>query len=1492
MTAKRTFVDTASKDTYVVGNDATVFQLAGKSNGDTIAIEGFAGDYSARVNGRKITLVNEDGQKIIFQVASGGTVNLKFLDGELSASLAADAKGKLSAKIGDQALSAKAVAIDDTDLTGDNGSADLFAPVSYSVKAASGSVNEGANATFTLTTTGVDAGTAVEYKIAGVSADDVQGGERTGYAVIGADGTATINVGVRADATTEGAETMTVVVEGKAAAVTINDTSVGGSTGSTYAITADAASVNEGSIATFTLKTTGLDAGSAVEYKIGGITAPDVTGGALSGFAIVDAAGIATISVPIAKDQLSEGAEKLYAVVNGKAATITVNDTSRTVLNAALTDGQDTSAAFTGDTENDTFTASESTLTAGDSLVGGAGEDTLNLNVTLGADETLKSFVLNTIENVDISITDDDAGATNTLTVNLLKSSADMVTVSGQDSDTGNADVVALTKVGKGVSLAMQDVTNLQLDAQYVDAATSGDSDSVTVTLNNVASDAAGDTTLTVGDDGGTGSGFETINLVTTGDASVLGTLVTDGVATLNVSGTQDLEITADLADDITTVDASGLDGGLTVVMGAGADNGETAADGTTDIVDLTITTGSGDDNIDASAVVAAVEMSINLGDGDDTLTLAAEALDSADDGATVGDVLNGGDGTDTLVGEIALVDGIAALTGVSGFEVLEISDDANGADLIVADVSADIKRVDLSEKIGGDASITFDTGSYTVGLNAEDALDGHKLTVAAGGDGTADTLTIVNMLSDKGDIGNAGSIDASGGFETVTIDTGDYGDNDAEAQTLTDVTLDADATLKIVGTNDLDLTGAVIAAVVDASGMSGSLTIDADDDTDVIHGGSGDDDITTGTGTADAGGVLVRANAGDDQVTGDSGDDTIYGGDGDDTLDAADGDNQIYGDAGDDEITGGTGDDVLAGGDGDDTIDASDGGADSVTGGTGNDKITVDDLTDQTIDGGAGIDTLVLTTAIDKTNAADLARVTSIEAISVADDQDMSFFSGSTIQAVTITAAAVISEAGSAVATLNVDIDGDAELSRAADTSSDSLTINALTENTGNTITVDNEEALTIVALEDDGETTTEVDTTLVAYDLTKLTLVDGTKFTIAFDKNGDGDNTGTKLATIDATGISSDAGIDIDASGSTVGVTFTVAATEGDVVLTTGTGADNLNASGVTGDVTFTSGKGNDTLIGGAGGDDLNGGEGADSLVGGAGADDLDGGAGSDTLSGGAGDDTYKGDTGVDWFYVTAGTDTVSDLGGGTVKVADVLIVSSGATAEVTVSSNYTASANTSNAGTVEMTLAAAITKVDLSLATGSKGYTVTSDTGGDTTYIIGSKFNDVIDLAAATSKDGTSVHGGTGADTITLGAADDTVMYTAVESETGLSATTIDSIDAFTTGADILKLGVAGIDTAGADTNFVEADYTGAGLTDKKEFAAALAAANTALEDLATTSAGDANYAFIINDNGAADGDAYLFIDSDLDGVADAAIKLVGLETGDLVFGDITA
>lgn len=98
----------------------------------------------------------------------------------------------------------------------------------------------------------------------------------------------------------------------------------GGTPGPTYTLAADAASVNEGATATFTLLTSDVSAGTDVDYTITGVSAADVMGG-LTGTATIGAGGTASISVQIVADQLTEGSETLtLSLDNGQASASTV----------------------------------------------------------------------------------------------------------------------------------------------------------------------------------------------------------------------------------------------------------------------------------------------------------------------------------------------------------------------------------------------------------------------------------------------------------------------------------------------------------------------------------------------------------------------------------------------------------------------------------------------------------------------------------------------------------------------------------------------------------------------------------------------------------------------------------------------------------------------------------------------------------------------------------------------------------------------------------------------------------------------------------------------------------------------------------------------------------------------------------------------------------------------------------------------------------------
>jgi hypothetical protein len=99
----------------------------------------------------------------------------------------------------------------------------------------------------------------------------------------------------------------------------------------TYSLSASATAVNEGTLVTFTLRTTNVAEGTPIGYTLSGISAADVFGGSISGNAVVTS-GLAFISVALLNDLLTEGAETLQVTAGGASASTVVNDTSITLV--------------------------------------------------------------------------------------------------------------------------------------------------------------------------------------------------------------------------------------------------------------------------------------------------------------------------------------------------------------------------------------------------------------------------------------------------------------------------------------------------------------------------------------------------------------------------------------------------------------------------------------------------------------------------------------------------------------------------------------------------------------------------------------------------------------------------------------------------------------------------------------------------------------------------------------------------------------------------------------------------------------------------------------------------------------------------------------------------------------------------------------------------------------------------------------------------------
>lgn len=86
--------------------------------------------------------------------------------------------------------------------------------------------------------------------------------------------------------------------------------------------------VDEGGSAVFTLLTKNIPSNTLIPYVLSGIGAGDLVGGNLTGNAVVNSTGKATINIPISADNLTEGIETLVVTSNGASTSIKINDTS------------------------------------------------------------------------------------------------------------------------------------------------------------------------------------------------------------------------------------------------------------------------------------------------------------------------------------------------------------------------------------------------------------------------------------------------------------------------------------------------------------------------------------------------------------------------------------------------------------------------------------------------------------------------------------------------------------------------------------------------------------------------------------------------------------------------------------------------------------------------------------------------------------------------------------------------------------------------------------------------------------------------------------------------------------------------------------------------------------------------------------------------------------------------------------------------------------
>lgn len=576
-----------------------------------------------------------------------------------------------------------------------------------------------------------------------------------------------------------------------------------------------------------------------------------------------------------------------------------------------LTTGLDTGTKFTGGAGDDTFVAVDTqsattqTLTSGDSLVGGAGTDALQIAASGGAAVAAPLVSTSSIETLNVTnnntglYTVDSSLMSGLKTVQVTAGAHD-VTVSGQASIL-NASLVSTSR-----SLTLSPASG-----------TTGTADEMSLTING-AGTSAGSTV--------TANGIETINLTSTGAASgnstnsTRVTVASDALDKLVVTGEANARLTVNFAGasgtDVSTLDASKSTGGVNASITVGSSG------------NASIVGGAGNDAFTLGTM--SKYQTVTGGDGTDTITVSAAAYSST---ATTQTAAN-----------------------VSGFEVLSVA--ASGS----ADVRAFSGNAGLASFEAAGASATL-SGLSTAAATVTAKAIGGTVTVTRATDGTTDAMT-VNLSATTPGTYTAVSIADE---ETITLASGgtDTGSNTITTLTATDATslTVTGARSLTVGT----LAGATALATLNAGAHTGAvLNINASNSAAnmTVTGSAGANatdgavvnTITTGTGNDSiTGGAfydLLTGGTGNDTIVGGAGNDQLYGNANNDVLDGGEGDDLVDGDVGNDSLTAGAGND---------TVQASSGN-DTVSGGAGNDAIYVSSLNDDdSIDGGTDTDTLSL---------------------------------------------------------------------------------------------------------------------------------------------------------------------------------------------------------------------------------------------------------------------------------------------------------------------------------------------------------------------------------------------------------------------------------------------------------------------------------------------------------------------------------------------------
>lgn len=466
-----------------------------------------------------------------------------------------------------------------------------------------------------------------------------------------------------------------------------------------------------------------------------------------------------------------------------------------------------------GTAGDDVFKAPDGTMSAFDTVDGGAGNDTLEV---YGDSAELKGTYTN-IENlviVDATRANNDedidlSAFSGSFTLRGNKDTTVTVTnVAGQKLVLDGASGTTLTAKMDGTQTSVKLVNEGSTGASFQAEGDKLASMDLTTNANTTLADGSGDT-------------VKNVAITALADATITLTDLTN-LENVTVAGAGSVNLTGATKADI---NATGSTGGVTV-------NGKLVSA-------AAFTGGAGNDTITLGASTKAHDM----GAGDDTVKIT-EALGK-------GVSINGGDGIDTLEMTTNIAKNFRVGDAITGFEILKLTTGTDTVDMdnfgvinhvIAGSQAAIIKNIDSN----GTIEFNDDGANMTVTVKGADKADNISdvlnVTIANDGDVTVQTLKVndvenINITADDTDFVAGGAA----ATHTLTL----------AADKATTVTVSGDAKLTL----KLDAASAAIKDI-NAFENTGGLTVDLSTLKGVtVTGSSAADTITMGIGNTVTGG-------------------------------------------------------------------------------------------------------------------------------------------------------------------------------------------------------------------------------------------------------------------------------------------------------------------------------------------------------------------------------------------------------------------------------------------------------------------------------------------------------------------------------------------------------------------------------------------------------------------------------------------------------------